>query len=80
MPVLYMVSAALVVAAVAGAGPVVVRVFRLLRVYRASASMVSARTGDRVGLLRARSAAVRVAVRQRRRHRRDTAAAQYDRP
>nr|WP_232286418.1 bacteriophage holin [Saccharomonospora azurea] len=44
------------------------RVIRLLRGYRATASMVSARTSDRIGLLRARSAAVRVAVRERRRH------------
>ncbi|EHR61762.1 bacteriophage holin [Saccharomonospora cyanea] len=65
---LYVVSAALVVAAVAGFGLVAFRVFRLLRTFREAASMVSARTGDRVGLLRARSAAVGVAIRQGRRH------------
>jgi len=64
----YVVSAALVVAAVAGFGLVAFRVLRLLRTFRATASMVSARAGDRVGLLRARSAAVGVALRRSRRH------------
>ncbi|MER7113084.1 bacteriophage holin [Saccharomonospora azurea] len=65
---LYVVSAVLVVVALSAVGFVAFRVIRLLRGYRATASMVSARTSDRIGLLRARSAAVRVAVRERRRH------------
>ncbi|WP_197318967.1 bacteriophage holin [Saccharomonospora sp. NB11] len=63
----YVVSAAVVLVALVVLGFVIFRVFRLLRAYRATASMVSARAGDRVGLLRARSAAVRVAIRERRR-------------
>ncbi|TLW94438.1 hypothetical protein FFT09_00580 [Saccharomonospora piscinae] len=74
------VSIALVVLAIAGFGLVLFRVLKLLRTYRSTASMVTARTGDRVGLLRARFAALRVAIAGRRRHRRDGHAAQYDRP
>nr|WP_298177615.1 bacteriophage holin [Saccharomonospora sp.] len=72
-------SVALVVVAAAACGLVGFRVLRLLRTYRVTASMVAAHTSDRVGLLRARSAAVRVAITERRRRRGDSTAPQYDR-
>src|SRR5690606_17875487 len=78
--VVYVVSVALAVIAAAVCGFVGFRVLRLLRTCRVTASMVAARTNDRVGLLRARSAAVRVAITERRRHRGDNATPQYDRP
>ncbi|WP_331379044.1 bacteriophage holin [Saccharomonospora viridis] len=78
--VVYVVSVALAVIAATVCGFVGFRVLRLLRTCRVTASMVAARTNDRVGLLRARSAAVRVAITERRRHRGDNATPQYDRP
>jgi hypothetical protein len=45
---------------------VLVRVLRTLRQFTRTVSMVSTNTQDRAGLLRARSAALRVAVDQRR--------------
>ncbi|WP_020659713.1 bacteriophage holin [Amycolatopsis benzoatilytica] len=43
-----------------------VRIFGVLRRFRRTVSMVSTRTQDRAGLIRARSAALRVAVAERR--------------
>ncbi|MET7997543.1 bacteriophage holin [Amycolatopsis sp. NPDC005232] len=43
-----------------------VRTIRVLRQFRRTLSMVATNTQDRTGLLRARSAALRVAVAQRR--------------
>ena len=50
---MYVVSVALAVIAAAVCGFVGFRVLRLLRTCRVTASMVAARTNDRVGLLRA---------------------------
>jgi hypothetical protein len=44
-----------------------VRTTRVLRAFRQTASMVATNTQDRAGLVRARSAALRVAFTQRRR-------------
>ena len=44
-----------------------VRTTRVLRAFRQTASMVATNTQDRAGLIRARSAALRVAFAQRRR-------------
>ncbi|GAA4534739.1 bacteriophage holin [Amycolatopsis samaneae] len=43
-----------------------VRTRRTLRAYRRTVSMVSTNTRDRAGLLRARTAALRVAINERR--------------
>jgi hypothetical protein len=48
---------------------VLVRTRRVLRVFRQTASMVATNTQDRTGLIRARSAGLRVAFAQRRRNR-----------
>ncbi|HWD02464.1 MAG TPA: bacteriophage holin [Amycolatopsis sp.] len=42
------------------------RTFRVLRTFRRTVSMVAGHTQDRAGLIRARSAALRVSVAQRR--------------
>ena len=44
-----------------------VRTTRVLRAFKQTASMVATNTQDRAGLIRARSAALRVAFEQRRR-------------
>jgi hypothetical protein len=44
-----------------------VRTIKVLRVFNQTASMVATNTQDRAGLIRARSAALRVAFAQRRR-------------
>ena len=46
-----------------------VRTMRVLRAFKQTASMVAANTQDRAGLLRARTAALRVAFTDRRRTR-----------
>ncbi|GAB3146134.1 bacteriophage holin [Amycolatopsis sp. NPDC004378] len=46
---------------------VLVRTAKVLRAFKQTASMVAANTQDRAGLLRARSAALRVAFAERRR-------------
>ncbi|MEU6641655.1 bacteriophage holin [Saccharomonospora sp. NPDC046836] len=62
----YVLSGALVALGILVLGVLIVRLIRLLHRCARTASMVSASTHDQVGLLRARSAAVRVAIEQRR--------------
>ncbi|MFD9890570.1 bacteriophage holin [Amycolatopsis sp. NPDC059027] len=62
----FVLIAVLVVAGFLLLALVLVRVRRALRTYRRTVSMVSTNTQDRAGLLRARTAAVRVAINQRR--------------
>jgi hypothetical protein len=45
---------------------VLIRLLRVLRQFKQAMSMVTTNTQDRTGMLRARSAALRVAVKQRR--------------
>ncbi|HVW43283.1 MAG TPA: bacteriophage holin [Amycolatopsis sp.] len=62
----YLPSILLAVAGLVILVAVAVRVFRGLRRFRATLSIVMTRTNDRAGLVRARSAGVRVALAQRR--------------
>ncbi|WP_179956745.1 bacteriophage holin [Amycolatopsis anabasis] len=62
----YLPSIALAVLGLLLLGFLVVRVVRVLRRFQHTISMVATDTHDRTGLLRARSAAVRVALEQRR--------------
>ncbi|WAL63311.1 bacteriophage holin [Amycolatopsis cynarae] len=62
----YTLSIALVVAAIVILVALVLATVRGLRRFLSAASMVRTGTNDRLGLLKARGAAVRVAVRQRR--------------
>jgi len=62
----YVPTIALVVIGLLVLAVVLVRLLRVLRQFNQTVSMVSTNTQDRAGLLRARSAALRVAVRQRR--------------
>ncbi|MGW4486227.1 bacteriophage holin [Amycolatopsis sp. NPDC004368] len=61
LPTYVLLAAGLVVLIV-----LAVRTIRVLRQFRRTMSMVATNTQDRTGLLRARSAALRVAVAQRR--------------
>jgi hypothetical protein len=61
VPVIALIVLGLLVFAV-----VLIRVLRVLRRFNQTVSMVSTNAQDRTGLLRARSAALRVAVKQRR--------------
>ncbi|WP_216204738.1 bacteriophage holin [Amycolatopsis aidingensis] len=63
---LYVLSLVLVVFGVCFLAVVIFRVARVLRRFDRAASMVVADTTDRTGLLRARAAALRVAMTQRR--------------
>ncbi|MCR6482230.1 bacteriophage holin [Amycolatopsis sp. OK19-0408] len=62
LPTIVLLAAGLVLLAI-----LLVRTTRVLRGFRQTASMVATNTQDRAGLLRARSAALRVAFAQRRR-------------
>ncbi|PRX45058.1 hypothetical protein B0I33_110157 [Prauserella shujinwangii] len=62
----YVLSGTLVGLGIIVFGAVLFRTIRHLRLFHRAASMVTANTHDRVGLLRARSAAIRVAVAERR--------------
>lgn len=62
LPTIVLVAAGLLLLVV-----LLVRTTRVLRGFRQTASMVAANTQDRAGLIRARSAALRVAFAQRRR-------------
>ncbi|OZM72953.1 hypothetical protein CFN78_11915 [Amycolatopsis antarctica] len=64
---LYLPSVVLAVVGLVVLIILVVRIVRLLRRFSRTASMVTRDTGDRAGLLRARSAALRVALDGRRR-------------
>ncbi|WP_199432145.1 bacteriophage holin [Qaidamihabitans albus] len=64
----YVLSVALAALGIFVLGAVLLHTVRLLRRYNRTVSMVTAESRDRVGLLRARSAAVRVAVARRRDH------------
>lgn len=64
----YVLSGALVAFGIVVLGLVVLRLVSLLRRFNRTASMVTASTHDRVGLLRARTAAVKVAIAERRGH------------
>jgi hypothetical protein len=61
LPTVVLLAAGLLVLIV-----LLVRTLRVLRGFRRTMSMVATNTQDRTGLLRARSAALRVAVAQRR--------------
>ncbi|PXY22447.1 bacteriophage holin [Prauserella muralis] len=63
---LYVLSVGLVALGILVLGIAAVRIVRALRTYSRTASMVSASAHDRLGLLRARSAALKVAVGERR--------------
>ncbi|WP_026361464.1 bacteriophage holin [Amycolatopsis nigrescens] len=62
----YLPSIALAVLGILLLGVLLTRIFRLLRRFRHTMSMVATDTQDKAGLLRARSAAIRVAIQQRR--------------
>ncbi|ASR36401.1 hypothetical protein BAY61_16870 [Prauserella marina] len=62
----YVLSACLVALGILVLVVITIRSARLLRRYGRTASMVSASTHDQLGLLRARVAAVKVAIGQRR--------------
>jgi len=62
----YLPSVALVALGLLLLVALVVRAMRVLRAFRQTASMVATNTQDRTGLIRARSAALRVAFAQRR--------------
>ncbi|KDN19581.1 bacteriophage holin [Amycolatopsis rifamycinica] len=64
----YLPTAALIVLGLAVLVVLLVRTVKVLRAFRQTASMVATNTQDRAGLVRARSAALRVAFAQRRRH------------
>lgn len=63
----YLLSILLAVAGLVLLGVLLIPVVRALRRFRSALSMVVTRTNDRAGLLKARSAGVRVALEQRRR-------------
>lgn len=63
----YLPSILLAVAGLVLLGVLLIPVVRGLRRFRSALSMVVTRTNDRAGLLKARSAGVRVALEQRRR-------------
>jgi hypothetical protein len=63
----YLLSIVLAIAGLLGLGVLAIVTVRGLRRFSATMSMVVTRTHDRAGLLRARSAGVRVAIEQRRR-------------
>ncbi|WP_410566605.1 bacteriophage holin [Amycolatopsis sp. cmx-4-61] len=63
----YLPTVALVVIGLALLVVLLVRTAKVLRAFRRTASMVAAHTQDRAGLVRARSAALRVAFAQRHR-------------
>ncbi|HEV2783535.1 MAG TPA: bacteriophage holin [Actinophytocola sp.] len=71
----YLSSIALVVVGLLVLGAVLVAVLRAVRRFAGAAAAASGRVTDRTGLLRARTAAVGVAIRQRRRARIQTGAA-----
>ncbi|MEV1115689.1 bacteriophage holin [Actinosynnema sp. NPDC049800] len=62
----YLPSLVLIVFGVVVLVPIAVRVIRSLRRFRAASTLVGDRVGDGVGLLRARSAALGVAIAERR--------------
>lgn len=62
LPTVVLVAAGLLLLAV-----LLVRTTRVLRAFKQTASMVATNTQDRAGLIRARSAALRVAFAERRR-------------
>ncbi|MEU4766730.1 bacteriophage holin [Actinosynnema sp. NPDC023794] len=62
----YLPSLVLIVLGVVVLVPFAVRVIRSLRRFRAASTLVGDRVGDGVGLLRARSAALKVALAERR--------------
>jgi hypothetical protein len=66
MPVSYLPSIVLAVLGLILLGLLLFRVAKVLRRFRQATSMVATNTHDRTGLLRARSAALRVAIAQRR--------------
>ena len=63
----YLPTAVLIVLGLAVLVVLLVRTVKVLRAFRRTASMVATNTQDRAGLLRARTAALRVAFEQRRR-------------
>jgi hypothetical protein len=63
----YLPTAVLIVLGLAGLVVLLVRTVKVLRAFRRTASMVATNTQDRAGLVRARSAALRVAFAQRHR-------------
>ena len=63
----YVPSLVLVVAGLILLVALLVKTMRVLRAFKQTASMVATNTQDRAGLIRARTAGLRVAFRQRRR-------------
>jgi hypothetical protein len=63
----YLPTAVLLVLGLAGLVVLLVRTVKVLRAFRQTASMVATNTQDRAGMIRARSAGLRVAFAQRRR-------------
>ena len=63
----YLPSILLAAVGVLALGVVLIRTFGVLRRFRRASSMVTASVTDRTGLLKARSAGLRVAIEQRRR-------------
>ena len=64
----YLPTVVLIVLGLAGLVVLLVRTLKVLRAFRQTASMVATNTQDRAGLIRARTAALRVAFAQRRRN------------
>lgn len=63
----YLPSVVLAAVGVIVLGVVLIRTFGVLRRFKRTSSMVTASVADRTGLLKARSAGLRVAIGQRRR-------------
>ncbi|MFF1611253.1 bacteriophage holin [Amycolatopsis sp. NPDC058278] len=63
----YLPTALLILIGLAGLVVLLVRTVKVLRAFRQTTSMVATNTQDRAGLVRARSAALRVAFAQRHR-------------